>query len=181
MFNFIDKLRPGKSFAAGLFLLLTLAYLLAAHLVGRGQAHEHLVGILVWQLVWGLIWFIAIVLVLVKVVTRPEEGWRSRALANRALVILALVAAWFVSSWLLGKHHTQLQIAFASTHAEQLDGTPPKAVVYWTGIPDGGTAIVRSPGIDPARLPQSNITAVTGENLQRCSRLDEELWSCRFD
>jgi len=103
--------------------------------------------------------------------------WNSRALVGRMLPLSALLAVWLVHQWAQDCE----RLAFAAEHQAQLSGPAPQGVVYSTGIPDGGTVIVRSPGVNPRRLPASFGSRVTGERIYHCEPMDDELWFCGFD
>ncbi|GAB5351217.1 hypothetical protein [Qipengyuania sp. 483] len=70
--------------------------------------------------------------------------------------------------------------AFATRNDHQLSGPAPKSVIYFEGIPDGGTAVIRSPNQNPtAFTPEKSLELVNG-NLTSCDRLDDRDWICTF-
>jgi len=139
-------------------------------------------AVLLWLLFWALACVIAC-FVAIDAMMRGSAGSTSAlgAIVDRGAPLAALLVAigvLFVTSSLLARHN---QLEFARTYSADLSGPPPQAVIYSEGIPDGGTAIVRLPGRDPATLPQSTMVQLSGERFRRCAPLDHRDWFCRFD
>lgn len=55
------------------------------------------------------------------------------------------------------------------------------AIPYVECIPDGGIALVRYAGGDPALLPQSEQLRLTYERIQDCKPIGASDWMCWFD
>lgn len=161
---------PNEKVAAAVLVLFVPVYFLLRWAV---DAHP-----LLWIVSWFVVGVVALVVAIFCAVGPPYPiEWNRRALVGRLLPMAALWGAWLVHNWTAD--HARL--AFAEEHRAQLSGPAPQGVVYSTGIPDGGTVIVRSPGLNPRRLPASFGVRVTGERIHYCEPMDDELWFCGFD
>lgn len=69
---------------------------------------------------------------------------------------------------------------FAREHAEALAGPSLKAVIYSEGSPDGGTAIIRSPAVNPESFSSDLSFDLVNGNIRSCDQIDESDWFCRF-
>lgn len=89
--------------------------------------------------------------------------------------------AVLLSSVVMDTFSTRQKKAFAALHERELAGTPPRAVLYSEGIPDGGIAIVRSPGRNPEGFTQTVMLDLTGERIKSCEPVSDIDWACHFD
>ncbi|MBX7482611.1 hypothetical protein [Qipengyuania qiaonensis] len=167
--------------AAVIFLIFAVGYLLAAEVTGHGRAGETIVALLAWQVIWAVLALIGLAVAVAQIFFRPGDVSGRRAWLDRFLPILALAIAVPLGGWLVGERYRLMQLDFARDYRTELSGAAPSAVTYWEGMPDGGIAIVRSPGRDPATLPQTKMLDLTGERIKSCRALDAQLWSCHFD
>ena len=100
---------------------------------------------------------------------------------GRILPLTTLVVAILLSSVAIGTLSNLQKKAFADSKNDWLEGPRPRAVVYRQGIPDGGIAIVRSPGRNPEGFSQAVMLQLTGERIKSCEKVSDLDWSCHFD
>lgn len=128
----------------------------------------------------ALVLFGLVVAAVVALFTRSEAGSTKLRWFDRLLPAITLVVSGVLVSFLdtaASRHHA---LAFAADHAEDLAGPAPQGVLYFEGIPDGGTAIIASPGRDPMTYPAKVRFRLTNGNMRSCRKLDEKLWLCAF-
>lgn len=154
-----------EKFAAALLVLFGPIYLAAAVWLGPDSVltGEDFRALLVWHIAWGIIAFVAFCAVIATIFFKPaHQTSRTRMHLGRILPLAAMGAAMLFSSFAMDALSSHQKKAFAELHQHELAGKPPRAVVYREGIPDGGVAIVRSPGRNPEGLTQAVMIDLTG-------------------
>lgn len=180
-------LRPftfNEKFAGGLLVLFVPVYLVGAVslLKVRVDSGQLFTALPLWQLAWLLIALLAAVAALATLFLRPDHHpSHLRMNLGRILPLAALILAGLSSTAILDAFAKREMRAFAQLHSAHLAGPPPRAVIYREGIPDGGVAVVRSPGRNPESLPQAAMIDLTGERIKSCEPLSETDWSCHYD
>ena len=185
--GYMEALRPftfNEKFAAGLFVLFCPVFVVAAALLYPVTVltSDEFVTLLLWQICWSIIGFLAFCATVATVFFKPDfHPSRLRMNIGRILPITALIVAVILGSVAVAAitNHQLRAIADQNTHA--LAGTPPRAVIFREGIPDGGYAIVRSPGRNPETFTQTVMIDLTGERIKSCQQVSEIDWSCKFD
>ncbi len=175
----IETLPFNHRLAIVIFLIFTVGYLAAAQLLDWAGPRVPLFQLL-WILFCAFAVFVGIVIALVAAFWKPQAtGWNGigERLAPLLSLAVALAIAYAVSAVLASADRK----SFARAHSKELAGTPPQAVIYSEGIPDGGTAIVRLPGRNPETLTQPTMVRLTGERIKDCQLLDQNDWFCSFD
>lgn len=151
----IENLRPftfNEKLAGGLLILFFPVDLLAAIALHPGivvTGQEFATNIL-WRVAGLIIGFVAICVCIATLFLKPEyhpSGLRMHV--GRVLPLAALIVATLLSSVSYDLFSNLEMRKFAKLHRAELAGKPPRAVVYWEGVPDGGVAIIRSPGRNP--------------------------------
>ena len=99
---------------------------------------------------------------------------------DRFLPAIALIASVALLSFIDGRHSRYDALAFATDHADDLAGPPPQSVPHFQGIPDGGSAIIASPGRNPMTFSAKTRLRLTNGDMHSCRKLDEKLWLCGF-
>ena len=180
-------LRPfsfNEKFAAGLLVLFLPIYIVTrvVFLPDAGVTGGSLAASLFWTVAWAIIGFVAFCAALATLFFKPDQhgaNWRRHI--GRALPLIAMAIAlplnWAAMD-MLAKRDLR---SFAQSHEQALSGPAPRAVTYREGIPDGGIAIVRSPGHNPERFSQVVMVELTGERLRSCNAISDMDWACRFD
>ncbi|WP_448659420.1 hypothetical protein ACPVPU_02900 [Sphingomonas sp. CJ99] len=139
-------------------------------------------AMILWYIFWALALFGAFCGAVAALVLKPDRHPSPvRQMAGRFLPIAALLLAIILTLTLGEVIEMNRKLAFAAAHEQALSGPAPKAVTYVEGIPDGGVAIVRSPGRNPVTFDQSLMVDLTGERIRSCNALDDRNWSCHFD
>ena len=167
-------------FAIGILAVLGLGPLISSAILRQVFANDWMIGLL-FSLSWGLIWLCALIAAIVAMVQgdgRPSSDrhkWLGRALPLLSLAGTALLV-WEISNLA----EDSARRTFAAAHEAALGGAPPKAAIYSEGIPDGGTAIIRSPNRNPESFDGGTNLTLTGGNIRNCERLDAGDWFCWF-
>jgi len=167
-----------EKLAAGLFVFFGPVFLVTY--LSRPTDESPIAGLL-WTLVWLLAHGIAVLIASALVFFTPKRsGSNRRDLIGRFLPLAALLVTFLGASMVVQQIWLNKMRAFATRNDHQLTGTAPKSVIYFEGIPDGGTAIIRSPNQNPtAFTPEKSLELVNG-NLTSCDRLDDHDWVCTF-
>ena len=116
----------------------------------------------------------------VALFTRPTQTSDRMRTVERFLPAVVLVLCLGVMSMLVRQHNRDAVLEFAAKHGSELAGPAPQGVIYTEGIPDGGTAIVASPGRDPMTYTARVRFELTNGNMTSCKPVDSKLWLCRF-
>lgn len=116
----------------------------------------------------------------VALFTRPEHASDHTRTAERFLPAAVLVLSLGVMSMLFKQDSHNATLAYATEHRSELSGPAPQSVIYTEGIPDGGSAIVASPGRNPMTYAARVRFELTNGNMTSCEPLDEQLWVCQF-
>ena len=183
----MENLRPftfNEKFSVGLLLLFVPVYLFTAIalLPGSVLAAQDFMTLLIWQVAWFIIAAIAACTAIATLFFKPDHHpSRPRMQLGRTLPLVSLIVALLLNSAIHGALSTRQLRTFAQLHSEELIGYPPRAVIYREGMPDGGVAIIRSPGQNPEGLPQRVMKDLTGERIKSCSSINDSDWSCHFD
>lgn len=183
----MDNLRPftfNEKFSVGLLVLFVPVYLFTAIalLPGSVQAAQDFVTLLLWQVAWFIIAAIAACTAIATLFFKPDHHpSRLRMQLGRTLPLVSLIVALLLNSTIHSALSTRQLRTFAQLHSKELIGDPPRAVIYREGIPDGGVAIIRSPGQNPEGLSRSVMTDLTGERIKTCSAMNDSDWVCHFD
>ena len=152
----------------------------AAMILEVGAPREDFMQVAVWSLGWGLAALIAFFVAIAGLFNRLEASVSpARSMLDRLLPMLALIAAFGVTSWLSDVRYALLQRAYADEHRAGLAGSAPKALIYWEGIPDGGVAIIHSE-TNPEALDALTSSDLVNGDITGCRDLERSLWSCRF-
>ena len=165
--------------AIAIFLTFTVGYFSSSFLLDWMEPQPPLPSLL-FILFWALAIIVTLATVIVAAFAKPQgTGWNGigERLSPLGSLAVALAITYALSAVLADAHRKE----FARIHSAELAGTPPQAVIYSEGIPDGGTAIVRLPGRNPETLPQATMVRLTGERIKHCRPLDENDWFCMFD
>jgi hypothetical protein len=173
-----------EKFAAGLLVLFFPIYVTGAAVLGPDSVltSDDLGRLLLWQIAWWIIAFVAFCAATAIIFFKPDHHpSRLRMHIGRILPLSALVVAMLLSSVAIDALSDRRKQAFARLHSVELAGPPPRAVVYREGIPDGGIAIVRSPGRNPEGFAQAIMIDLTGERIKSCEPVSDRDWSCHFD
>lgn len=102
---------------------------------------------------------------------------RWRAIGDRILPVAALMTVLAFVSYSADR----AVAAFARDHAEELSPPYPSAAIYAADIPDGGTAILASPGRNPETFSsRQGLVLTEGGNIRSCDKIDARLWKCSF-
>lgn len=134
----------------------------------------------IWFLFWPFAVITAVAIAVSAAFWRPQgTGWAG--IGERLAPLVSLTAAIAIAYGLSVELARAERKSFARAHSTELGGTPPQAVIYSEGIPEGGIAIVRLPGQNPETLPQTTMVRLTGERIKDCHPLDEDDWFCTFD
>lgn len=182
-----ENLRPftfNEKLSLGLLVLFFPVYLVAAIalLPGSILVAEHFTAFLLWQLAWFVILAIAAVAALATLFFKPDHHpSHLRMHLGRVLPLATLLVALLLNSAIHDALSLRQMRTFAQLHGAELVGHPPRAVIYRQGIPDGGVALVRSPGRNPESLPPEVMSKLTGEPIKSCEPISETDWSCHFD
>ena len=180
----IQALTFNEKLGAGLLILFGPVYIAAATFFGPDSslAREDFGALFLWHICWAIIIFVTFCTAIATIFFKPDfHSSRLRMLAGRILPITAMVLAMLLSSVVMNTISNREKRAFAYQNEHTLAGTPPQAVVYREGVPDGGIAIVRSPERNPEYFAQDVMLDLTGEHIRSCQRLSEIDWSCHFD
>lgn len=116
----------------------------------------------------------------VALFTKPAQTSDRTWTAERFLPAVVLVLSLGVMSMLMRQDSRDAALAFAVEHRREFTGPAPQSVVYSEGIPDGGTAIIASPGRNPMAYPTHVRFKLTNGNMTSCEPLDEQFWLCQF-
>ncbi|MBH9538052.1 hypothetical protein [Novosphingopyxis sp. YJ-S2-01] len=136
---------------------------------------------LLFSLFWAFAWLCGAIVAIAALVlgdARPAQAqrrWLSRSLPLLSLMGTALLL-WGISSLISDR----ARLSFAEANNHVLEGPPPKAAIYSQGIPDGGTAIIRSPGRDPESFDGNTSYQLVGGNIRSCERMNARDWFCIF-
>lgn len=178
----MEYLRPftfNEKFAAGLLVLFCPIYLAAAVSL---EPSDNLGKLAAWQVAWAVITLVAFATAAATVFLKPEHHpSRVRMVLGRILPLFAMGVAILLSSFAMDALLSNRMQAFANSHQHELAGKAPQAVIYLEGIPDGGVAIVRSPGRNPEGFSQAVMIDLTGERIKSCKPLNDTDWACHFD
>ena len=176
--KFLAAVTFREKFAAGLFVIFGPVFLVTY--LSRPTDESPIAGLL-WTLAWLLAHGIAVLIASALMFVRPKQsGSDRRDLIGRFLPLAALLVTFLGASMVVQQIWTDKMRAFATRNDHQLTGTAPKSVIYFEGIPDGGTAIIRSPNQNPTEFtPERSLELVNG-NLTSCDRLDDRDWVCTF-
>lgn len=173
-----------EKFAAGLLVLFGPIYLAAAALFAPDSilTGEDFRAVVIWHISWAIIVFVAFCAAAATVFLKPAHHTsRLRMHLGRVLPLTSMGVAILFSSVAMDTLSRHQKKAFADSHQHDLAGKPPRAVVYREGIPDGGIAIVRSPGRNPEGLTQAAMLELTGERIKSCEPVSDSDWACHFD
>lgn len=183
----MDGPRPlsfNEKFAAGLLVLFGPIYLAAAaslkpdSVLTAGDFR----AVIVWHISWTIIVFVAFCAAAATVFLKPAHHTSHiRMHLGRLQPLTAMGVAILLSSVAMDALSSHQKKAFADLHQHDLAGKPPRAVVYRQGIPDGGIAIVRSPGRNPEGFTQAVMLELTGERIKSCEPMSDTDWACHFD
>ena len=183
----LENLRPftfNEKLAGGMLVLFFPVALITAVTLRPGTVvtgEEFAIDIL-WRAGWLITEFVATCVTVATLFFQPDyHPSRLRMHFGRVLPLAALIVATQLSSvgydWF-----SNLQMRkFATLHRAELEGQLPRAVIYRTGIPDGGVAIIRSPGRNPEGFSQPVMIDLTGERIKSCKPISNRDWSCHFD
>ncbi len=176
--KFLAAVTFREKLAAGLFVFFGPVFLITYLL--RPTDEAPITGLL-WTLVWLLAHGIAFLIASALVFFTPKRsGSDRRDLIGRFLPLAALLVTFLGASMVVQQIWLNKMRAFATRNDHQLTGTAPKSVIYFEGMPDGGTAIIRSPNLNPSAFtPEKSLELVNG-NLTSCDRLDDRDWVCTF-
>ena len=183
----MGSLRPhtfNEKFAAGLLVLFCPVYLAAAVSLGPDSilSGHDFGAVLVWHISWAIIALVAFCAAAATVFFKPaHHSSRTRMHVGRILPLTAMGVALLLSSVTMDALSRHQKKAFADLHEQELAGTPPRAVVYREGIPDGGIAIVRSPGRNPEGFTQAVMLGLTGGRIRSCEQVSDTDWACHFE
>ena len=132
--------------------------------------------------IWLIILLFGSCVAVATIFFTPENRYsKLRQSVGRFLPLVALVGASITCYEIDSIVERQKQLRFAKNHAEDLSGNGPRSVIYSQAIPDGGYAIIRSPGRNPRGFSQTAMIELTGERIKSCEALSEKDWICRFD
>lgn len=167
-----------EKLAAGLCVFFGPVFLITY--LSRPTDESPIAGLL-WNLAWLLAHGIAVLIASALMFFRPKQsGSDRRDLIGRFLPLAALLVTFFGASMVVQQIWMDKMRAFATRNDHLLSGTAPKSVIYFEGIPDGGTAVIRSPNQNPTEFtPEKSLELVNG-NLTSCDRLDDRDWVCVF-
>lgn len=182
--RFLQSYSFNEKFAAGLLVLFGPIYLATA--ISFGPDSDLLGGsfgaIILWKLSWAIIAFVVFCAAIATVFFKPAyQSSHFRMHLGRFLPVMAMGAAMLLSAAALDAFSRHQMNAFAKLHESKLAGPPPRAIVYREGIPDGGIAIIRSPGQNPEGFDHPAMLELTGEPIKSCASLSDRDWVCHFD
>ena len=173
-----------EKFAAALLVLFGPIYLATAVSFGpeSGLLERNFGAFILWKISWVIIVFVALCAAVAAVFFKPDyQSSHFRMHLGRVLPLIAMAASMLVSSVALDAFSSRQMAAFAKLHESKLAGPTPRAILYREGIPDGGIAIIRSPGQNPEEFDQPVMLELTGERIKSCTSLSDRDWSCHFD
>ena len=180
----MQHIRPltfNEKFAVVLLVLFFPVYLLGSVALNV-QAGGEFFASLIWHGAWLIIALIAFCAAVATIFLKPDRHHSNfRMGLGRLLPVAALIIAVLLNSVVYDAFTKRQMQMFAKSHSEELVGPSPRAVVYREGIPDGGIAIVRSPGRNPEGFTQGVMIALTGERIKSCKPISSSDWSCHFD
>ncbi|MCA0977971.1 hypothetical protein LCM19_06305 [Qipengyuania flava] len=167
-----------EKLAAGMFILFGPVFLITR--LSYPNFESPIEGLLL-ALAWLLAHGIAVLIAIATVFFRPQRsGSDRRDLIGRFLPLAALLVTVVGASMINEQIWTHKMRTFAARNDHLLSGTAPKSVIYSEEIPDGGTAVIRSPNQNPTEFtPEKSLELVNG-NLTSCDRLDDRDWFCWF-
>lgn len=180
----LRSLTFNEKLAGALLLLFGPVYLFAAVSVGPDsvQTGQEFSAFLLWHVSWVVIAFVAFCAAFATIFLKPAiHSSNLRKLLGRILPLFGMMLGVFLSAVGMDTISNQQKRAFAELHVTELSGPPPRSVIYRQGVPDGGIAIVRSPGDNPEDFAQGLMLDLTGERIKSCEPITEVDWSCYFD
>ena len=175
-----SKMYYNDRLALGIFAFFGVGWLVSAAVLDRIYGRDWLVQLL-FLLFWAFAWLCGAIVAIAALIqgdARPAQAqrrWLSRSLTLLSLMGTALLL-WGISSLISDR----ARLSFAEANNHLLEGPPPKAAIYSQGIPDGGTAIVRSPGRDPESFDETTSYQLVGGSIRSCERMIARDWFCIF-
>jgi len=173
-----------EKFSASILIVFVPVYFALFWALPKGSQSDVALafGAITWLAIWGLLWIGCLCGAIGALFIQPDAfASPSRSVISRMLPLTMLAFVSWANIAISSQSSDQRKRDFAAAHSQELSGLPPQSIIYSQGIPDGGTVIVRSPGVNPETLDPPIKSALTPERLKSCEALDTRDWFCSFD